>query len=227
MDEVSRVENKTILYVSHNMNTIRELCDRCIVLDHGKLIFDGETEEAITLYLGSRANTDSYVDLRSMERRSGSIAPSSFVRMTAMWCDGAESNLFEPGAFLNLTMSFESPKDVDNLQLRIIIKDMESRPVSMVTTNESFSLNALEETDYSFALDLSRLAPGSYTVNPVVYEVDSMGNDVKQDVLDDIYCFEIIQPPGFYNNLPWRRRSWGYLYGNPLVLARKDAGKRE
>ena len=52
MSEVSETEGKTILYVSHNMNTIRSLCDRCIVLDEGKVIFDGEVEEAINIYLG-------------------------------------------------------------------------------------------------------------------------------------------------------------------------------
>ncbi len=42
---------KTVLYVSHNMATIRNLCDRCIVLNKGKVIFDGEVENAINKYL--------------------------------------------------------------------------------------------------------------------------------------------------------------------------------
>ena len=50
MGDVSRAEGRTILYVSHNMNTIRTLCDRCIVLDHAKKIFDGDTERAIEIY---------------------------------------------------------------------------------------------------------------------------------------------------------------------------------
>ena len=35
MSELSRTEGKTILYVSHNMNTVRQLCDRCIVMEKG------------------------------------------------------------------------------------------------------------------------------------------------------------------------------------------------
>ena len=49
MSEVSKNQGRTVLYVSHNMNTIRQLCDRCIVLNHGKLQFDGEVEEAIDI----------------------------------------------------------------------------------------------------------------------------------------------------------------------------------
>ena len=52
MRELALNENRTVLYVSHNMNTIRELCSRCIVLDHGKKIFDGDVENAIKIYLG-------------------------------------------------------------------------------------------------------------------------------------------------------------------------------
>lgn len=50
MDELSRNEDKTILYVSHNMETIRNLCQRCVVIDKGKIIFDGDTEQAIKIY---------------------------------------------------------------------------------------------------------------------------------------------------------------------------------
>ena len=41
MSDVSREKNRTILYVSHNMRTIRELCNRVIVLDHGRIIERG------------------------------------------------------------------------------------------------------------------------------------------------------------------------------------------
>lgn len=50
MGDAANSEGRTVLYVSHNMNTIRQLCTRCIVLDHGKLIFDGDVEKAIDIY---------------------------------------------------------------------------------------------------------------------------------------------------------------------------------
>ena len=50
MGDVSREEGRTILYVSHNMETIRRLCDRCIVMDKGRIIYDGDVEEAIGIY---------------------------------------------------------------------------------------------------------------------------------------------------------------------------------
>ncbi len=40
----------TVLYVSHQMPAVRELCKRTILLERGELIFDGDTEEAIEIY---------------------------------------------------------------------------------------------------------------------------------------------------------------------------------
>ena len=37
MRDAAKQEGRTVLYVSHNMNTIRQLCDRCVVLDKGEV----------------------------------------------------------------------------------------------------------------------------------------------------------------------------------------------
>ena len=55
MRQAARRDGKTVLYVSHNMATIRDLCDRCIVLDKGKVIFDGDVDEGIALYLSTKS----------------------------------------------------------------------------------------------------------------------------------------------------------------------------
>ncbi len=56
MREISSEQGRTILYVSHNMETIKNLCDRCIVLEKGKKVFDGEVDKAIECYLKSAEN---------------------------------------------------------------------------------------------------------------------------------------------------------------------------
>ena len=52
MSEASVNENRTVLYVSHNISTIRSLCQMSLVLDHGKLSFLGDVESRINRYLG-------------------------------------------------------------------------------------------------------------------------------------------------------------------------------
>jgi len=48
---ISREEGKTILFVSHNIQTIRSVCNRALVLDKGRLIFSGEPESVLAGYV--------------------------------------------------------------------------------------------------------------------------------------------------------------------------------
>lgn len=41
---------KTVLYVSHSMDGVREICPRAIYLKKGKVVFDGDVNEALALY---------------------------------------------------------------------------------------------------------------------------------------------------------------------------------
>lgn len=61
MREAASVDGRTVIYVSHNMNTIRTLCDRCIVLEKGQMIYDGNVEDAISVYM-SRAVKENTVE---------------------------------------------------------------------------------------------------------------------------------------------------------------------
>src|SRR3954447_2565831 len=53
MGDVARMDQRTVLFVSHNMAAIETLCPRCIHLEHGKVAFDGPTHDAISHYLSS------------------------------------------------------------------------------------------------------------------------------------------------------------------------------
>jgi lipopolysaccharide transport system ATP-binding protein len=50
MDEVSR-SGRTVIFVSHNMSALKELCQRGIVLKKGEIVFDGKINNAIDSYL--------------------------------------------------------------------------------------------------------------------------------------------------------------------------------
>lgn len=51
MQDISRGEGRTVLFVSHNMAAIQNLCTRAIVLEHGKVVFEGETNYSVGFYL--------------------------------------------------------------------------------------------------------------------------------------------------------------------------------
>ncbi|MBL8640262.1 MAG: ATP-binding cassette domain-containing protein, partial [Alphaproteobacteria bacterium] len=59
MDDVSRSEGRTILFVSHSMGAVQQLCSKSLVLSHGKMIFTGGLSQGIEAYFDSvKSNSD-------------------------------------------------------------------------------------------------------------------------------------------------------------------------
>jgi lipopolysaccharide transport system ATP-binding protein len=51
MEDVSQKHGRTIVFVSHNMSSVRRLCDRTVLLEKGRVTFDGPASEGVTTYL--------------------------------------------------------------------------------------------------------------------------------------------------------------------------------
>ncbi len=67
MEEVSQKEGRTILFVSHNMSYITSLCTRSILLDHGKISFEGSPASTIQTYfswINAKKEKSDDIDLR-------------------------------------------------------------------------------------------------------------------------------------------------------------------
>ncbi|WP_379093542.1 ABC transporter ATP-binding protein [Pedobacter sp. UC225_65] len=55
MGEVSKGEGRTVLFVSHNMHAVIELCNKGIVLNNGKVVFNSTANEAVKFYQKNQA----------------------------------------------------------------------------------------------------------------------------------------------------------------------------
>jgi len=54
MQDISKGQGRTVLFVSHNMAAVKSLCTRGMVLEHGKVIFEGHVEEAVNKYFSDQ-----------------------------------------------------------------------------------------------------------------------------------------------------------------------------
>jgi lipopolysaccharide transport system ATP-binding protein len=71
MDDVSKKEGRTVLFVSHNMASIKTLCTRVISMRNGMLDFSGTPEETISRYLTSNFDEVLEHDLEAIPNRRG------------------------------------------------------------------------------------------------------------------------------------------------------------
>jgi len=80
MQDVSRGEGRTVLFVSHNMAAVRSLCNRGIVLENGNIVFQSNTsEESINHYLYNTGINDTSLINESIKIISDKIAAISII----------------------------------------------------------------------------------------------------------------------------------------------------
>jgi lipopolysaccharide transport system ATP-binding protein len=108
-------EGRTILFVSHNLQAIRSLCRRALLLDGGRLVADGGVSEVISQYLAVQ-QTSLDVHGRSMANRLNRT--NGRVRFTSISVgnpDKGETWSFRAGDTIALTFGYEVLEPVDSL----------------------------------------------------------------------------------------------------------------
>lgn len=88
MQNVSKDKGRTVLFVSHNMASIKNLCDRSILIEKGEIIFDGNTSEVIERYLSSNSTSKREYIFNDKKTTLGNIA---IIKSIKIFQDGEEN----------------------------------------------------------------------------------------------------------------------------------------
>lgn len=209
MSQVSADEGRTILYVSHNMNTIRRLCDRCIVLEEGKIVFDGDVEKAIDIYVGEKKDTIQthyvYDDTMRIENRRH----PNFIMIESSVL-GAEE--LECGDKFDITITSESLQEWRNVRFRFEFSLMNEMKIASMFCDNPLCFHKNEKSKDSFTIHTDHLTPGVYRVDIVASETDDLGFDHFLDGVYPGFLFEIKDRINKNNSFVWNQRYWGAIH---------------
>lgn len=212
-DEASS-NNRTILYVSHNMSTIQRLCTRVIVLDHGRVVYDGNTAGGVARYLSVNRDEATVSYLEDMERNQGCRLK---VKMLKAWFPGKENNLFVQGDKLRFCLQWRTNADVYNLVLRIYFNHMTSSPVGFSSVPFG-DCKAGQVYESEIELDLAGVIPGSYYIGCEFHEIDSAGANEWHDYIQNMLQVEVLEnqqiklgAADHTNKIPWNHNMWGSI----------------
>ena len=214
MNDVSRSDGRTILYVSHNMNTIRQLCDRCIVLDHGAIIFDGDVNEAISIYLSAKRSTESVIDLSCIDRKRN--FSSGQLKMLSLELDN-KSGLYDYNSEFSGKLTVCPDRDFSDIVMMLIISS-NGQSVMTAETKLNTTFKKDEKRTIRFSSNLKYLAPATYSIRVFLTLRDGYGGERHVDRLIDFYTFDIIEPEKFRDNQKWRSIFNGYIVGDELKV---------
>ena len=212
MGDEANSGGRTILYVSHNMNTIQRLCTRVIVLDHGKVVYDGDTAGGVARYLAVNREDTTASELEHLERNKLCKLKAQMLRA---WYPERENNIFLQEDKLRFRLRWKTNADVMNLVLRVYMNHMTSSPVgfSSVPFGDCKAGNTYES---EIELDLHGVVPGTYYLGCEFHEIDSAGTAVWHDFVQNMLTFEVLEnqkirlgAADHTNKVPWNHNTWG------------------
>lgn len=209
MRAAAKKEGRTVLYVSHNMNTIRQLCDKCFVLDQGKVIFEGDTEEAISLYMYDAEN-ELGTDFDLSESRMGHLSNIIRAKITHLTLLNKPNAIFEYGEPMKMKISIKAYEDIGSLCMRFEIRSLSGLSVGLSSINNFSPIVKDNCEDFLFELNMPGLVIGKYVVCLVLYEVGESGIFVDLDAIFPTFVFEIRDSKNLIG-IVWNHNNWGYI----------------
>lgn len=203
MGDAANNEGRTVLYVSHNMSTIRQLCTRCIVLDHGHLKYDGDVEQAIEIYLGLTDSFEPVKDFRNAKRKGyyGDILRINQVE----FLNTTDGKILNDVIF---QVEFECHKDIDSVCVRAEIRSGENYTVG--TAPSVILMPHLKSGNtYSCKMKVTMpdLMPGKFGLDLLFYSENEFMNTTTLDRIENAVTFEVSEA----KIVRWVTRDRGYI----------------
>lgn len=213
MLDVVKNSGKTIIYVSHNMQTIRQLCTRGVVLDKGEVVYDGEVEEAIGIYL-NKENMQSRMnyDFSDGKRRWNFLTNKVMIQSIDVL--GRESMVVKDGEKLRFKLKWTAKENVKALGLRMMIHN-DDQEIVATSVCPSFSDCVMGEVyENEFEMNVEPLCTGTYKVIAVMYESDELGSVIDADAVWPGLIFDRENT----SSLDWKPKLFGNVELEELVL---------
>ena len=211
MRAAAQREGRTILYVSHNMNTIRHLCSRCVVLDKGRLTYDGDVDRAIALYLGLEESRQTLFRFDETFRPYDSVLRmNKRFELLSLQVENPDGPYFRPFERQTLTVCCRAMKDLPRLGLRLELTYQDGVKVGTMLPAGAVDLTKGEHT-LRLTMDTSHLMSGQYTADLVAFQYDEDGNE---DILDGVYPGAVFQVEGSLEetgHVDWHHQYWGHI----------------
>ena len=218
MREAAKQDGRTVLYVSHNMNTIRKLCDRCIVLDKGKVVFEGGVEDAIRVYLNSYTRIKQ-TDIDLSEKRMDHLPKYISAKMMRIKLLGKDVPNYEFNENLDFELHIRTYRRINDMCMRIEIRSYDGVSVGAGVMHNLINLEANTDTVMSFSFLPEGLVPGEYSALLVIYEKNEFGYYDDLDAIYPAFDFSIDDNKNALD-INWNKSHWGRVKFEKLSLVK-------
>lgn len=206
MQDVSKGEGRTVLFVSHNMAAVRSLCQKGVVLKDGMMDYFGSTEEAVDHYLNQSSQEEIKLIKDSIGKRK------NYVEISEITINGTNLNtttLHSGQTHLDVVINGTTQEPM-KCEVKLILKKMDGTPMaSLVEGRYTGHLFEILPGPFTISKHIclpKYMADGYYTVDLWLHQ------PTVQDFFEAKNC-ATIRIEGFYNQyaLPMYLSQEGFL----------------
>lgn len=187
MDEVTKKEGRTVLFVSHNLSAVRNLCKRTILLEHGTVKMIGPTDAVISKYLAE--GTSEKISF-SFERKPS--LPAQILDIELSDRNGEKTLSLPTSEEWNINIKYA----VNNPDLKLVvgINFYSSEGVMFYQTSDCDSVQKMTERkpgiyEAKISIPKNFLVPGLYFLRVIMFspgvEVYDLVENIKVKITED------------------------------------------
>jgi lipopolysaccharide transport system ATP-binding protein len=200
MNEVSK-SGRTVIFVSHDMGAVQTLCSNSILLNKGKILETGKTEDIIGTYLSNHNLSEAWEQTKEMAKPHISKVNVSLL--------GSQPNLI-----LVINFTIKSPVKMDASFVAFDIANKMGTVIGQAIPQiEPFIQLNNEEKNYKVEIELNGFVPDDYTLSVWI----GAHNTYTYDWQKEIIGFTIVDSPQQNRVFP-HSRSNGNIVPNSKII---------
>lgn len=189
MQDVSKGEGRTVLFVSHNMGSMQQLCTKGILLDDGKIAYRGDIGSTVACYLKDQIRQTKFTD---------GEGDRNVLFLEKAQVTSTDGDVFYNSSEIFITFEVTIGKSVNSLVIGFNLVSSFQHPLARADYNDRESVNTLAPGKYQFLFRIPSftLSDGEYTIR-----FDIAERNVKNYATEKSYLsFNVVQDSNCFGN---------------------------
>lgn len=187
MGDVTKGEGRTILFVSHNMAAIKELCTHGIIMHHGETVFNGNIQEAVYNYQNSFTISNNYLF------NENKFIGNENIQILKFQVKPLLGNILTISSGVKILISFKNFIKKENIDISYILKNIEEVELlaeGIDIVKDKNSQDKIYNIEFSFPPNL--LNEGNYYFKfifgknneELLFEYDKLGFEIEAESMN-------------------------------------------
>ena len=210
MKDVSSGDGRTVLFVSHNMNSVKALCTRGVVLKNGMIDFSGGINDSILHYINVYGNEERPISVKITDSMRDKNRSMSVRFISISHKKKSEKYATDENIVLNITI--EADREVEQCRINCTIYTDDEVPICNNSSNQHFNIKKGQVLNLEYELINPGLALGKYLMSFSVGMGNAKTGETNFDVIRNVLSIDIFKPHLLSDDvyMKWDR-SWGQI----------------